>query len=261
MLSPLTWPRHACPVKNTFVHFDDSPAPRLRKSRSDSHLTHEDHARSTECAGSSTSTSLLLRNPSSCSLASSESASACSSQCAGSSASTSSPLRRSTSGCSLASSENDRFSNFDEAAADAATQLVFGNLVGKLADIDRDSLALCLHEEGFDVDFVYRPCKFKTKKALEFAFVNFVSSEEALRAYEHFKSGRAKPSLLDGVKVYWRKMKGGGYVHNLQECMSRYSAHSRPMHEKEDYRPAFFQKGRRVERVQVSLFKLIPPTF
>jgi RNA recognition motif-containing protein len=95
-----------------------------------------------------------------------------------------------------------------------------------------------------EYDFVYVPVDFKTGSGLGYAFVNFTSHEEALRAWDLLDS--YNDWLVPSVKVCdvcWSNP-----VQGLKANVNRYR-NSPVMHHKvpDSYKPAMFSNGVEVE--------------
>lgn len=135
------------------------------------------------------------------------------------------------------------------AAASAAAAASEGNTTVMWRNIPnnytRDSLLDLLDNQGFRnaYDFFYSPIDFTNNALLGYAFVNFISTEEADRFYYHFH-GFTKWSLKS------EKLSEVAWSHPLQGLeghIERYR-NSPVMHPdvSDDKRPVLFKDGRRI---------------
>merc|ERR1719491_889628 len=84
-----------------------------------------------------------------------------------------------------------------------------------------------------------------TRPVFPYAFVNFVSIEEAGRARSFFDGIVCGANTLE---VKWRGKKDQKGPQNLEECVARYHVDSLAMQESDDkYKPALYLKGERIE--------------
>jgi len=90
----------------------------------------------------------------------------------------------------------------------------------------REMLMKLLEDEGFagKYDFLYLPMDFKTKLSLAYAFINFVSTEEAKRFWKHFhgfsnwvipsrKNARVSWSEIQGLASHIEHLSGNSIMH------------------------------------------------
>jgi hypothetical protein len=108
----------------------------------------------------------------------------------------------------------------------------------------RDKLLALLETEGFlrDCDFVYLPFDFKTKANVGYAFVNFVSHEDAICFMEHFQgffdwSGNTSTKV---AQVNW----GDAHHQGRVACNERYRKMMLNCNVPECFKPIFLSRGR-----------------
>jgi len=127
--------------------------------------------------------------------------------------------------------------------ADARTTLMLRNLPN---DYNRDMFLNMLDDECLagEYDFVYFPVDFQTGSGLGYAFVNFTSHEEAVRAWE----------LLDGYKDWFVgstkvcEVRWSTPVQGLKANVQRYRNSPLMHHHVPDaYKPMVFSNGARME--------------
>jgi hypothetical protein len=112
-------------------------------------------------------------------------------------------------------------------------------------DLDRDMFLEMLNREGFmgDYDIIYLPRDFRTGANLGYAFVNLLTHDAAVRMQRQF-TGFHRWSCRSAKKceAAWSSHQG------LAEYIDRYR-NNPVMHESvpDDFKPAFFRKGIRVE--------------
>merc|ERR1712048_199527 len=126
---------------------------------------------------------------------------------------------------------------------DTRTTLMLRNLPN---DYNRDMFLKMLDDESLtgEYDFVYFPIDFQTGSGLGYAFVNFTSHEEALRAWH----------LLDNCKNWFVpstktcEVRWSMPVQGLKANVQRYR-NSPLMHQQvpDSYKPMVFSNGLRVE--------------
>jgi len=125
--------------------------------------------------------------------------------------------------------------------ADDRTTLMLRNLPN---DLTRNMLIDLLEAEGLarTFDFLYVPADFGRGAGLGYAFVNFVSNAEAMRAWQHLKGftswGMRSAKVLE---VSW-----AAPLQGLEAYVDRYR-NSPVMHERvpEQFKPLLFVGGRR----------------
>jgi len=111
--------------------------------------------------------------------------------------------------------------------------------------VSRDMLAELLNQEGFcgSYDLVYLPVNFGGMKGFGYAFINFLSTQEAVRFTDHFDGFSHWQVASDKTcEVSWSNVLQG-----LEAHIERYR-NSPLMHPSvpDEFRPAVFEGSRRV---------------
>merc|ERR1712048_458561 len=113
-------------------------------------------------------------------------------------------------------------------------------------DYTRDLLLQLIDQEGFvgSYDLVYLPIDFKSEVGLGYAFINFVSPEEAQRFQTHFQGFKGWSVPSEKVCEVCESDKVQGKDNNV----ARYR-NSPIMHESipDNFKPALFEDGKRIE--------------
>lgn len=113
-------------------------------------------------------------------------------------------------------------------------------------DYDRELFLEMLDDECLagEYDFVYFPVDFKTGSGLGYAFVNFTSHEEALRAWQLLDA--FNDWVVPSTKVC--EVRWSSPVQGLQSNVQRYR-NSPLMHPQvpDSYKPVIFSDGVRIE--------------
>lgn len=115
-------------------------------------------------------------------------------------------------------------------AEEELTTLMLRNLPNRMS---RDRFVMLLNEEGFDgaYDFVYLPFDFYRDSGFGYAFVNFVSNENAKRAMEHLHGFKrwdtSTPKVCDaswsctmqGLQAHVQRFRDSPVMHeSVPEC-------------------------------------------
>jgi hypothetical protein len=112
-------------------------------------------------------------------------------------------------------------------------------------DYTRDLLLGLIDEAGFagSYDLVYLPIDFKSEVGLGYAFINFVSPEEAQRFQKHFQGFKNWSVPSEKVCEVCESDK----VQGKEDNIARYR-NSPIMHESipDNFKPALFEDGKRV---------------
>lgn len=104
---------------------------------------------------------------------------------------------------------------------------------GLQSSVLRGDVALLLDREGFAgmYDFLYVPIAFDTNQSLGYALADFVTHEQALRAWRHIGS-------LPGLDVEWSALQG--YEAHVERYRNSPTMHFSVA---EEYRPAVYARG------------------
>jgi hypothetical protein len=147
--------------------------------------------------------------------------------------------------CPLASPTNDQMATNNQMPSTQHTTVMLRNIPN---NYDSDGLLALLDSQGFAglYDFVYAPRDFRSRAALGYAFVNFISPAFALRAFQVFHEfatwkGRSKKSCT----VQWSRTQG--LAANIDTVRLRARGRSNPKDVPDVLKPAVFQNGLRIK--------------